>query len=419
MNQVSGLSFVDFCAKYIFEPAGIDTTIYNATADPVQTATLGYTSSTDTRTGYYPGSLSFVAAGGFITNVREMIKVLIALRGTSILPQNIVTQTLTGLIGWDGVLTGSFGTYYQKNGGLENGATPGQWVGSATVRLGEGYDCVLLCNSAQPSPPGTNGTIDIIDQVINAFESRGVTLANEPANGPSLTTIAQGASFLQNCAPGAYASIIGNGLPGPAINWDPTSTLPTELNGVQVRVGSEYAYIAYAGPTQINFLLPANVPVGLQNVEVTTPAGGLQASMQVNAVAPGLFAYQLNGKNYPSALIAGSPVYVAPTGALSGSTSRPATAGDFVELYGTGMGPTNPAAPDGQVFSQAYPTANLAGFSVTIGGVPVTVTFAGLVGPGLFQIDIQIPSGINTGDQPLVLKVNGIAAQSNLVLTMA
>ncbi len=420
IQLVSGMDFVAFVSKYVFAPAGVDTTIYNATPDPQAVATLGYSGPTDKLTGQYwtADELTFVAAGGFITNVREMIKILMALRGTSILPQAVITETLNDLVGWDGIYQGAFGTYYQKNGGLENGLNPPQWMGSATVRLSEGYDVVLLANSGQPTQPGTNGSMNIINMVINAFESRGVPLASEPANAPYITTVVQGASFLPNCAPSAYLSIIGNGFPGPAVAWDPTTTLPTELNGVQVQVGSQYAYIAYAGPTQINFLLPSTVPAGLQNVEVTMPAGGMQSSVQINAVAPGLFAYMLNGNNYPAALIAGSAVVVAAAGALS-SPSRPATAGDFVELYGTGMGPTNPAAPDGVVFSQAYPASNLSAFQVTIGGIAATVTFAGLVGPGLFQIDIQIPNGLNGGDQPIVLTVNGIAAQPNLMLTIS
>lgn len=418
INQVSGLSFVQFCDKYVFGPAGVDTTIYSSTADPLETATLGYSDSSDTRTGFYPGEQSFVAAGGFITDVREMIKVLIALRGTSIMPQNIVTQTLTGSIGWDGSYVGSFGTYYQKNGGIANGATPVQWVGSATVRLGEGYDCVLLCNSGQPTAPGTTGQLNIVQQVINAFDARGVQLTSEPANAPYVTTVVHGASFLPNCAPGSYLSVIGGGFPGPAEGWSPTDTLPAELNGVQVLVAGQSAYIAYAGPTQINFLLPSTVPAGLQNVDVTMPGGGMQSSVQINPVAPGLFAYPLNGKSYPAALFAGTAEVVAAAGALS-SPSRPATAGDFIELYGTGMGATSPAAPDGMVFTTSYPAASLAAFQVTIGGKTATVSFAGLVGPGLFQIDIQIPSGLSGGDQPVVLTVSGIAAQPNLMLTIA
>jgi uncharacterized protein (TIGR03437 family) len=255
--------------------------------------------------------------------------------------------------------------------------------------------------------------------VFDAFETRTIALANEPANSPSVTTIVHGARFLPACAPGAYASLIGSGLPSPAIVWSPTTSLPTELNGVQVSVASQLAYIAYAGPTQVNFLLPSTAPTGLQNVDITTPAGGIQTTIQVNAVAPGLFGYTLNGKNYPSALIAGTTTLVAATGALGGGyVSRPAVAGDYVELYGAGMGPTNPAAPDGVVFTQAYPAASLSAFTVKIGGVAVNVIFAGLTGPGLYQLDILIPSGIPAGDQTLVLTVSGIAAQTNMVITM-
>jgi len=141
---------------------------------------------------------------------------------------------------------------------------------------------------------------------------------------------------------------------------------------------------------------------------LTMPGGGLTSSVQINAIAPGLFAYPLNGSLYPAALFANTPVIVAAAGSLSGSTSRPASAGDFIELYGTGMGPTNPAAPDGVVFSTAYPAASLA----------ATVTFAGLVGPGLFQLDVQVPAGVAGGDQPVTLTVSGVPAQSNLMLTI-
>lgn len=418
INQVTGMSYVNWVTQNVLEPAGINPAIYNATSDPQISATLGYSNSSDTRAGFYVGEQTFVAAAGWITSAREMIKLLMALRGTTLLPQAIINDTLTGLLGWDGVWIGNFGTYYYKNGGIANAASPLQWVGSATVRLSEGYDCVLVANSAQPTAPGTTGQLNIIDQVIHAFESRAIPLASEPAGAPSITTVVQQASLLPNCAPGAYAAIIGTGFPGPAVSWDPTTTLPTELNGVQVQIGSEYAYVSYAGPTQINVLLPSTVPTGIQNVQVTMPAGGLQSSVQVNPIAPGLCAYTLNGKSYPVAVFAGTTINVAAAGVLS-TPSRPAVAGDLVDLYGTGMGPTNPAAPDGINFSQTYPATNLAAFAVTVGGKAAVVNSAGLVSPGIFEINIVIPSGISGGDQPVTFSVNGIAAQSNLMLTLA
>jgi CubicO group peptidase (beta-lactamase class C family) len=132
IDQVAGVDFVTFAAQYILTPAGIDNSIYNAAPDPSTTATLGYVNAADTTTGAYFGPFDFVAPGGYITDIREMIKILIALRGISILPQSVVTQTLTGLIGWDGSVTGNFGAYYQKNGGLTDDDTPAHQMGSAT-----------------------------------------------------------------------------------------------------------------------------------------------------------------------------------------------------------------------------------------------------------------------------------------------
>jgi len=410
IDQVSGMDFVDFATKYVLVPAGINTAIFNAVPDPAATATLYYAGPQDTQLGQYSTAIPFVAAGGWVTNARELIKFLIAMRGTSVVPANIVSDILNGPMGWDGPVAGNFGTYYTKNGGVGNGANPQQQSDIGIVRLVEGYDIAILANSQPP--------VDVVGLCCGAFDSRGVALAAEPANAPSITTVVHGASFLPNCAPGSYLSIIGTGFPGPALNWDPITTLPTELNGVEVRVGSEYGYIAYAGPTQINFLLPSTVPAGNQTLELTMPAGGMISSVQINAIAPGLFAYQLQGRSYPAAVFAGTSVVVAASGAL-GSPSRPATAGDFVELYGTGMGPTNPVAPDGVVFTTPHPASSLAAFKVTIGGKAAPVSFAGLVGPGLFQLDIQIPTGLNGGDQPLILTVNGIAAQPNLMLTIA
>ena len=50
-------------------------------------------------------------------------------------------------------------------------------------------------------------------------------------------------------------------------------------------------------------------------------------------------------------------------------------------------------------------------------GVETAVT-AGLVSPGLWQINIQIPSGLVGGNQPLVLSVNGATSQPNVTIAL-
>jgi len=128
----------------------------------------------------------------------------------------------------------------------------------------------------------------------------------------------------------------------------------------------------------------------------------------------------LKGVIYASSVFAGlsSVVYAAAMGALPGYASRPAAAGDIIELYATGCGPTNPAAPDGVALTKIYPTANLAAFEVTIAGKTAPVLSADLVGPGLWQMNVQIPPGLAGGDQPLVLSVNKVASQPNVMLTV-
>jgi uncharacterized protein (TIGR03437 family) len=108
--------------------------------------------------------------------------------------------------------------------------------------------------------------------------------------------------------------------------------------------------------------------------------------------------------------------YLGPTNLYPGLTV-PAHAGDVILLYGTGFGPTNPTTDFSQTFSGAPPTANTV--TATIGGVPAAVALGTgfLVYPGEYQFNITVPSGL-TGDNLVVLKVNGLSTQANAYLTV-
>jgi uncharacterized protein (TIGR03437 family) len=98
-------------------------------------------------------------------------------------------------------------------------------------------------------------------------------------------------------------------------------------------------------------------------------------------------------------------------------TSRPAKAGDYILLFATGLGQTNPPYPVGQVLTAAYPVPDLSKVSVLIGGQPALVQFAGMTYAGVFQVNIQVPSGIPAGDQPIVLGIAGQASPPAVYLT--
>jgi hypothetical protein len=80
-----------------------------------------------------------------------------------------------------------------------------------------------------------------------------------------------------------------------------------------------------------------------------------------------------------------------------------------------GFGPTNPAVPAGKVSSGAAPSPILP--QVTIGGVLATVTFAGIVETGLFQLNVVVPS-VASGDQPRQASIGGLTTEQNVVLTV-
>jgi len=45
-------------------------------------------------------------------------------------------------------------------------------------------------------------------------------------------------------------------------------------------------------------------------------------------------------------------------GLISGVTTTPAQPGEVIILWGTGLGPSNPATPAGELVTQAAPLAN-------------------------------------------------------------
>jgi uncharacterized protein (TIGR03437 family) len=412
IDQVTGQDYVAWVTQNVLVPAGIDPSIFNAIPDPQATATLLYSGPNDPLPGDYFGPIDFVAPGGWISTANELLMIPLALRNTSVLPASAITEMLTGGIGWF-PFAGSYGTYYQKDGGLSDGLTPPQTLNTCVVRLAEGYDIALVANTQPPT--------DVVNICARAFDSRGLLTTDLP---PAIAAVVGTATYLPKAAPAAYCSILGSGFTDqPAMVWNSFvngSTLPTSVGGISVNVNGVPAYVEYISPTQVNFLLPSSAAPGVANVDLITPIGVMTSTLEIDAVAPGIFTYALKGVVYASSVFAGlsSVVYVAAMGALPGYASRPAAAGDIIELYATGCGPTNPAAPDGVVLTKIYPTANLAAFEVTIAGKTSPVLSADLVGPGLWQMNVQIPAGLTGGDQPLVLSVNNVASQPNVRLTV-
>jgi uncharacterized protein (TIGR03437 family) len=107
---------------------------------------------------------------------------------------------------------------------------------------------------------------------------------------------------------------------------------------------------------------------------------------------------------------------IGPTGTSLGYPTVAAKPGDTVTLYGTGLGPTNPAVPAGQLFSGVALMTNSVNLSIN--KVSVIPTLAGLAEAGVYQINLTVPAGLGKGDVPLVATVGGAQTQSGIVISL-
>ena len=262
----------------------------------------------------------------------------------------------------------------------------------------------------------TNSSLPLVTP--GAFQQAfGKVTASTPAIAQS-GGLVNGASFQAGIVPNSWITIVGTNLSPLTDTWDNAvvnGTLPLSLDGVSVSVGGQLAYVSYISPGQINALAP-NVGPGNVSVTVTNSLG---TSVPVTAVAqisqPAFF-------HWGSYAVATRADYslAAKNGTFSGLTTASAKPGDVVILWGTGFGPTTPAAPTGVVvpFGTTYNTANAV--TVTVGPVAATVYGVALTSGevGLYQVAIQIPTTLADGDYPVIATVSGAQSPSSTLITV-
>jgi uncharacterized protein (TIGR03437 family) len=70
---------------------------------------------------------------------------------------------------------------------------------------------------------------------------------------------------------------------------------------------------------------------------------------------------------------------------------RPAQPGETIIFYGTGFGPTDPPVSAYHRFSGSAPLSSTVPVRVQIGSVQAQVSYIGLVGNGLYQMNVALP----------------------------
>lgn len=201
-------------------------------------------------------------------------------------------------------------------------------------------------------------------------------------------------------APNTIATLYGTNLAYATASLNSSEVsggvLPTVLPGTGVRiiVGGIVANLYYVSPTQINFLVPANLIPGNVNVQLAIDGlAGPSASVTIAAASPALF--QLDPVNAVATLADGTVI----------TPSTPATAGDIVILYATGLGQTTPPLYYSELPTSAAWLQQAAEFRVVFDGADVpagSILYAGIAPgfAGLYQINVIVPA--STGPNPQI-----------------
>jgi uncharacterized protein (TIGR03437 family) len=151
-------------------------------------------------------------------------------------------------------------------------------------------------------------------------------------------------------------------------------------------------------------------------VQVTNPQGTSNVfAANASGATPAFFLF---GTKYVAAEHANG-VPIGP--AALGGNFTPAQPGETIELYGTGFGPMSPFSSSGQILAAPAPLAN--NVTVTVGGQPAVVTYAGVVSNGLDQLNVTVPPGLPNGDALVVAATsNGFGpiyeTQAGLAITV-
>jgi uncharacterized protein (TIGR03437 family) len=235
---------------------------------------------------------------------------------------------------------------------------------------------------------------------------------------PVITSVSNSASGQNGIAAGTYTSIYGSNFAATGFFdiWSNSivgGQLPVKLDGVTVDIGGNAAYIVAVTPGQINVLTP-DVGTGSTPVTVTTTAGA-SAPFPVTAqsVQPAFFLWPGN------AIVATHLDYSdAVKNGLFQTPTVPAKPGEAIILWGTGFGPTSPAAPSGQVVTGG--PYYVDGVAVTVGGIPAqgygVALASGLA--TLYQVAIQVPTSLADGDYQVLAYLGGQQSATGVMLTV-
>ena len=295
-----------------------------------------------------------------------------------------------------------------------------QTIGPVTKTDRGGKAGVMKRSTEGAVPPGTRSILISLlfpqsvgfgapeaDNVVFALKSAGAVAIQD--NG--IKNAASG--VFGPIAPGEMVTILTNGVnlsDTTRMQLDTAGRMVTTLGEVRAFFDGTQAPLLYVNSSEIGAIVPFDV-AGKSTVAVRVEYKGVQSQtvdMPVAETAPGVFT--LDGLTGPGLI--SNDLYTI------NSKDNPAAEGSTVTIYWTGGGQTDPPGVDGRMERFPLPKV-IAPVSVTIGGTPAEVRYAGAVPygwAGLLMAEVVVPGGSASGDPvPVVITAGGASSPDNTV----
>jgi uncharacterized protein (TIGR03437 family) len=198
-------------------------------------------------------------------------------------------------------------------------------------------------------------------------------------------------------SPGEFVTLFGTGLAKSELAAAPP--FPSVLNDVSVSINGLPAPVYFVSASQLNVLVPfattgPTATIVVQNGSVRSNA----VTVPVAATAPGIYTLDQSGTGGGALLHLDYSLVNA---------VKPATAGETVLVYLTGLGTVTPPLTDGTAGTITTLYKSDADLVVYVGGQPANVLFKGLAPgyPGLYQLNVTLPASLKgTGNLPLAIQ---------------
>jgi uncharacterized protein (TIGR03437 family) len=265
--------------------------------------------------------------------------------------------------------------------------------------------------------PHQQSDLTVLEAAIGAF-----TLSPAAAVGSKplfiASNVVDGASEQAGAvSPGKIVVLYGDRLApaGTTLGQSSGGKLSTSLGGAHVLFDGTPAPLLYTTPGQVAAVVPYEVN-GKSGTQVQVRNGSnvsQTVALPVTGSAPSIFSADASGTGQGA--IQNSDLTI-------NSDANPASAGSVIVFYATGEGQTSPGGIDGLLANgPTYPKPVLP-VSVTIGGVPAEVLYAGAAPTfvaGVMQVNVRVPAGLGSGDLPVQITVGSAPSSAGVTVCVA